>query len=164
MISTIVLFAITYWLISPLFIDKEINESLEDITNHSITKKEVSKNSIPDSSPQENISPPTLQIIATGRFEGKSNHRASGSVSFVEIKGDTYLRIEDSFDAENGPDLFVHLGKDGEYISEINLGKLKGNKGGQNYLIPKEINLVINNEVWIWCRAFSVPFAQAILK
>ncbi|MDP2651294.1 MAG: DM13 domain-containing protein, partial [bacterium] len=43
------------------------------------------------------------------------------------------------------------------------VAKLKGNIGSQNYELPPEINLEDYNEVWIWCRAFSVGFAKAVL-
>ena len=40
---------------------------------------------------------------------------------------------------------------------------LKGNIGGQNYEVPAGIDPLLYNEIWVWCRAFSVPFAKAVL-
>lgn len=159
-IAVLVVLAVAYWLISPLFIDKVVDESLEDIRNVS-EQKPTQQQPTPES---ENEVTPTLQIIQSGSFEGRSNHRASGSVSLVQSGEDYYVRIEDDFDAENGPDLFVHLGMDGRYDPKVNLGRLKGNKGGQNYAIPSDVNIEEYDEVWIWCRAFTVPFAQAVLN
>ena len=72
--------------------------------------------------------------------------------------------LEDNFEITNGPDLFVYLGKDGEYDKNANLGGLKGIVGGQNYLIPREIGISKYNEVWVWCRAFGVGFGVANLN
>ncbi|OGM98615.1 MAG: hypothetical protein A2915_02160 [Candidatus Yanofskybacteria bacterium RIFCSPLOWO2_01_FULL_41_34] len=72
--------------------------------------------------------------------------------------------FEDNFKVTNGPDLFVYFGKDGKYSSEARIGALKGNIGGQNYEVSESINPEEYNEVWVWCRAFSVPFSSAVLK
>ena len=72
--------------------------------------------------------------------------------------------IEDNFNVANGPDLYVGLGKDGEYKKGTEIARLKGNIGSQNYEVSADINLEDYNEVWIWCRAFSVGFAKASLS
>ena len=45
----------------------------------------------------------------------------------------------------------------------IDLGKLKGNVGGQNYELPPEYDPAIHQYVLIWCERFSTPFAAAPL-
>lgn len=148
---------VAYWLISPIFIDKEVSESLEDIQIKDISEKSEENN--------QDVEPVTeITILKKGTLQGESGHRASGEVSLVQSGDRFFVRFEDNFDAENGPDLFVHLGNDGAYDKEVNLGVLKGNIGGQNYEIPADINVDDYSEVWIWCRAFSVPFASAKLK
>ena len=72
--------------------------------------------------------------------------------------------LEDDFEVTNGPDLFVYLGRNGEYVAQTNLGRLKGNIGSQNYEIPSSIDLSQYDEAWVWCRAFAVPFGKAILN
>jgi hypothetical protein len=70
------------------------------------------------------------------------------------------------FAVANGPDLRVYLvpgdGKDtGDHID---LGGLKGNKGNQQYDLPKDADIGRHRTVVIWCRAFSVAFARATLQ
>ena len=45
----------------------------------------------------------------------------------------------------------------------VELGKLKGNEGDQNYEIPADTDLAKYRAVTIWCRRFSVNFATAPL-
>ena len=44
------------------------------------------------------------------------------------------------------------------------LGALKGNKGNQQYDLPRRVDLDRPHTVVIWCRAFSVNFARAPLS
>ena len=73
-----------------------------------------------------------------------------------------YLRLE-NFKATNGPDLYVYLATDKSTSDFVNLGRLKGNIGNQNYAIPAETNLTKYNTALIWCKAFSVLFGSAQL-
>ena len=45
----------------------------------------------------------------------------------------------------------------------VELGKLKGNEGDQNYDIPAGLDLEKYRAVTIWCRRFGVNFATAPL-
>lgn len=49
---------------------------------------------------------------------------------------------------------------DGKYVS---LGKLKGNKGSQNYTVPDEVDPSRYISVSIWCDRFDVSFGAAEL-
>jgi electron transfer DM13 len=56
--------------------------------------------------------------------------------------------------------------KDNETVTKagfIELGKLKGNEGDQNYDVPDDLDLSKYRAVTIWCRRFSVNFATAPL-
>ena len=142
-VIVMVVLGIGYRLISPFFIDKKVSEEF-DITAQS-----------------EGVQP---VLVLRGSFSGFDRiHTGSGNVSVIQV-GDKYIiRFEENFDVANGPDLYVGLGKDGKYIKGTELAKLKGNIGSQNYEVPAGINLADYNEVWIWCRAFSVGFAKAPL-
>ncbi len=143
-ITVVVALPIAYWLISPLFITKQVNEKLEDIMP-----------------PQAAI---TEKRLAQGVFTGLAGHSATGTVTLYQFGNNYILRLEDDFMVTNGPDLFVHFGKDGAYVKEARLAALKGNLGGQNYEVPADINPSDYDEVWIWCRSFAVPFGKAVLQ
>ncbi|MDJ0496710.1 MAG: DM13 domain-containing protein [Acidimicrobiia bacterium] len=111
--------------------------------------------------------PPGPVALGTGAFYG-IDHSASGTATIYEQAGDFVLRFEDDTDIQNGPDLWVWVlesdsydgGDPGEFIE---LGKIKGNVGGQNYELPSEFDPDLHQFVLIWCKRFSVPFAAAPL-
>lgn len=101
-------------------------------------------------------------------------HRTSGSVKVLQLAdGTRALRLE-NLDTSNGPDLRVWITDapvkegtagwrvfdDGKYVS---LGKLKGNKGDQNYALPAGVDLNRYTSVTIWCDRFDVSFGAASL-
>ena len=101
-----------------------------------------------------------------GNFVGAGDgiHNAEGVAKVIALSdGKTFLRLE-NLKATNGPDLYVYLstGKDASDI--VNLGRLKGNIGNQNYEIPTGTDLSKYNTVLIWCKAFSTLFGSAKLS
>lgn len=101
-----------------------------------------------------------------GNFVGAGDgfHNVEGVAKVITLSdGKTFLRLE-NLKATNGPDLYVYLstGKDSSDI--VNLGRLKGNIGNQNYEIPTGTDLSKYNTVLIWCKAFSTLFGSATLS
>ncbi|MBI2042093.1 MAG: DM13 domain-containing protein [Candidatus Nealsonbacteria bacterium] len=110
-----------------------------------------------------------MEIVAEGQFiEIDMIHKGSGTAKIIEQNGKRYLRFE-NFSVTNGPDLYVYLtdseklNNNDESLGEyVNLGRLKGNVGSQNYEIPES--------AWgyrtavVWCRQFSVLFSYAAMK
>ncbi|WP_051804933.1 DM13 domain-containing protein [Streptomyces sp. NRRL F-2747] len=102
-------------------------------------------------------------------------HRTTGTVKLIELPdGSRTLRLE-NLDTSSGPDLRVWLtdapvkeGADGWFVFDdgkyVSLGKLKGNKGDQNYEIPAGVNLADYSSVTIWCDRFDVSFGAAALQ
>ena len=80
------------------------------------------------------------------------------------------VRFED-FRTTNGPALVVYLARHASPTSAadvldggfVNLGKLKGNVGNQNYVIPAGTAIDDYNSVVIWCELFDVLFSPAPL-
>lgn len=141
LIIIVAVLAVGYWLASPLFIEEKISEEM----------------------PTAGGSAPIV-IKGMGSFVGLAGHSGEGTAKIIESDGKHYLRFESDFRVTNGPDIFVYLGRDGEYDANARLAALKGNVGSQNYEIPEGIDPDDYNEVWVWCRAFSVPFAKAELR
>lgn len=106
-------------------------------------------------------------VVGSGGFYG-IDHSAAGTASVYEQDGSYVLRFEDDTDIQNGPDLYVWVLETSEYDGGnpdgfIDLGKLKGNVGGQNYALPAEYEPGTHQLVLVWCKRFSVPFAAAQL-
>ncbi|HJR88442.1 MAG TPA: DM13 domain-containing protein [Acidimicrobiia bacterium] len=110
---------------------------------------------------------PGPTALATGQLTG-IDHRAEGTAAIYEEGGRYVLRFEDDTDIQNGPDLYVWVIEGGAYESGLpsrylDLGKLKGNVGGQNYELPDEFDPTTHRGVLVWCLRFAVPFAFAPL-
>lgn len=104
------------------------------------------------------------QVLASGTFIDADNfHKGSGSATVYELPDASQLLRLENFEVTNGPDLFVYLVKDVNNVDAdyLDLGRLKGNKGNQNYPIPNEIDISEYSGVVIWCKAFSVLFSPA---
>jgi Electron transfer DM13 len=102
----------------------------------------------------------------TGEFVGVNDgiHNAEGQVKVLRLNDSTnFLRLEE-FKATNGPDLYIYLSTDKSASDFVNLGRLKGNVGNQNYEIPEGTDLSKYDSALIWCQAFSVLFGSAELE
>ncbi len=165
--------AIGWWLVSPLFLDKEVNEDApmsgeESMNEENMMDGEEEKGEMDDMSSSEmdedeNMNE-EMMMMYTGSFEdADEKHKASGKVKTIEGEDGLYVRFEE-FEVTNGPDLYVYLTVEGQETKEgIELGKLKGNKGSQNYMIPDGTDLAQYNKVVIWCKAFDEDFGYANL-
>ena len=105
--------------------------------------------------------------VSMGAFYG-IDHSAEGTAAVYEQDGTYVLRFEDDTDIQNGPDLYVWVLSSADYeggtpSDYIDLGKIKGNVGGQNYALPTGFDPNEHRFVLIWCERFSVPFAAAPL-
>jgi hypothetical protein len=104
-----------------------------------------------------------------GSFVDRS-HPTTGVATVVTDGTKTFLRFED-LRTDNGPDLFVYLSAGVTATSAagaldddfVELGKLKGNIGSQNYEIPSGTDLAKYKTVVIWCRRFSTAFGASDL-
>lgn len=196
-IGVIVLAAVGWYLLSPIFFDTVVNEELPSSmtglsdtekmqieTMESLTQEEVQAmpeadrmeakrameelgGKMPDTVADEPMAPqPTVTL--QGTFKDADNfHRGSGTASVVTLPdGRQILRFE-NFSVTNGPALSVYLVRsaDGNVDSGyLDLGKLKGNKGNQNYEIPAGTDLREYGSVIIWCVPFKVTFTTATLQ
>ena len=135
--AAVIIGVIVVYTASPLFFDVEVNEEM----------------------PASNLAIPMGNFVGVG----DGIHDAQGEVFILEAEdGSKFLRFE-NFRATNGPDLFVYLATDETASDFVNLGRLKGNIGNQNYLIPPGVDLAEQDTVLIWCKQFSVLFGSAEL-
>jgi hypothetical protein len=159
LLGIIVLVALWYF-ISPLFITVEVNEEAPVIDVVEVVDQATTTAKVPDA------------LLATGQFIDADNfHKGSGEVRVYQVtEEERIVRFED-FSVTNGPDLRVFLTKhenptNRDEVDEgyIELGKLKGNKGNQNYEIPADVDLSLYKGVVIYCKPFHVVFSKASLK
>ena len=99
--------------------------------------------------------PPAVVTLRRGRFVS-GEHETRGVASVVQRRdGARYLTLT-GFDTSPGPDLRVRVGP-----GDRDLGALKGNRGDQQYKLPRGADVAT---VTIWCRAFSASFGSAELR
>jgi hypothetical protein len=148
-----------WYLASPLFLSTTIDEPLPALSG----------GPSPAMSPMASASPSAtapVTAVRSGMFSGADEfHFGRGSATLLETEPGRYLvRLED-FEVRNGPDLYVYLSPsaDGYADGAVELGRLKADKGNQNYEVPPATDVEEARSVVIWCRQFSVLFAVAPL-
>jgi hypothetical protein len=101
-----------------------------------------------------------------GEFIGVNDgiHNAEGIAKVIQLDDASMILRLENFKATNGPDLYVYLSTDNSASDIVNLGRLKGNIGNQNYDIPEGTDFSRYDTVLIWCQAFSVLFGSAQLQ
>jgi len=102
-----------------------------------------------------------IQTILEGQFVGLAGHEVQGTAKILQVEDATFLRFED-FQVTNGPDLRVYITPDGDVSRGIQLDKLHGSKGNQNYIL-ENIDVEMYDTVVIYCQPFGVYFAKANL-
>ncbi|MHA2275096.1 MAG: DM13 domain-containing protein [Candidatus Kariarchaeaceae archaeon] len=146
LIGIIVVSAVGWWLISPLFLEGDtLNEDLPD--------------------------PNEVTVLYHGTFVKIDNtHQGSGLVEIVKTQDNGTKLLFRDVDIANGPSLVVYLSKKatfggirdsaGEYI---NLGDLPANIGNFSMNIDNNTELSEFMSVLIWCEPFKVVFTYATL-
>jgi hypothetical protein len=111
-------------------------------------------------------------VLKTGDFRDADNfHMGSGNATIYRGPGGSLLLRLENFKVTNGPDLHVLLTSHPNPTSRgdikgagyVDLGKLKGNQGNQNYAIPDDVDISAQMSVVIYCMPFHVVFSVATL-
>lgn len=127
----------------------------------------------PSASAQESSkSDNAAKTLATGTFHGKVHETSGRATIYREADGKLVLRLT-NFKTSNGPDVHVILvavkdaDDDANFLknktARVELGKLKGNEGDQNYEIPANTDLAKYQTVSIYCERFNANFGAAPL-
>ena len=111
--------------------------------------------------------------VATGTFHGKVHETSGRATLYRQEDGKLVLRLT-NFKTSNGPDVHVILvavkdaDDDANFLKSnterVELGKLKGNQGDQNYEIPGGTDLSKFQTVSIYCERFNANFGAAPLE
>ncbi len=112
-------------------------------------------------------------LLASGQFGAVDGiHKGQGNARVFRLSdGQRILRLEE-FKVTNGPDLYVYLSghaapRSSGQLHEggaLEIGRLKGNIGNQNYALPADVDLSKFKSVVIYCKKFSIVFSTAELS
>lgn len=150
-VGVVVLGTVGWYLFRPelLFVRKRVNETL----------------------PSEVAAQPAAPAaLLTGRFHSVA-HETRGVATVLQVAQSKRILRLTEFTTSNGPDVRVYLvaaadASDNETVKKagfVELGKLKGTDGDQNYDIPAGLDLNRYRAATIWCKRFAVNFATAPL-
>jgi hypothetical protein len=106
--------------------------------------------------------------LASGSFASLA-HQTSGTARVIDLADGGRRVTLTGLETDNGPDLRLYLvpggsNPDGSVDGGVDLGRLKGNKGTQQYDVPAGTRISDGASVVIWCRAFTVAFGVAELQ
>lgn len=143
------------YLAGSTFIDDEVNERVVRVTPQAAADSAAGER-------RQNV------LLGRGSFEPVA-HSAAGTATTIRTAAGGNVLTLTNFEVDNGPDLRVYLvagpARDESEVDDFkDLGALKGNKGNQQYDIPRGLDLDRYSTVVVWCRAFSVNFARALLR
>ena len=96
-----------------------------------------------------------------GEFVGL-DHDVKGKAEIISVGNIAFLRFE-NFQVTNGPELHVYMTINGDATTGIDLGKLKGSVGDQNYDLHGTDTKTYDTVV-IYSAPFHVYFAKAKLS
>ena len=181
---------LAWWLLSPLWMDTEVSEEFplaaravipENMTMGEVEEVMAAAAQIERTPVAESM--PEMAAATAGRDEPQSRltgqfqdadafHKGSGSATVYDVGGGQLVLRLDEFRVTNGPDLRVLLAdapnpeghSDLADAGYVELGKLKGNVGSQNYEIPDDFDLAKAQSVVIYCNPFRVVFSVASLE
>jgi len=155
-----VLFVLVWFQPQQAFLNRTVNETLP------VGQPSASTGPSGSQAPPDSVE----ATLASGRFRSLEHHTAGRALLVRLADGTVILRFE-SLDTLNGPDLHVYLsevpaGGDARAYGErfVDVGKLKGNRGNQNYRLPPNVDFSRYRSAVIWCKRFTVGFGVAPLS
>jgi len=187
-LSIIIILIVAWYLISPLFRNEVVNdpdpfslpepEEFSDMSENDLQKIRDESLEAAAQMPEKEMSEAmpdaegSVSTDSSGVFKGADSfHRGSGVASILTLpNGESILRLE-NFSVTNGPDLHILVSEHPDPSSRsevkqnyIDLGRLKGNAGNQNYSFPEGEDISRFKSVVIYCDPFHVIFATAPLE
>lgn len=175
--------ALAWWLGSPLFLSTTVEEEFPfagtALVPDGMTRGEVEQVMAGIAKVDQEMSegmPAGMEgaeTIKSGSLrDADSFHRGSGVATIYRLLDGSHILRLDDLEVTNGPALHVILtphpnpGSREDVSAEgyVDLGKLKGNIGSQNYEIPAEVDVESQSSLVIYCKPFHVIFSVAPLR
>jgi len=147
--------------------DKEVNEQI--VTGAPASEVAPAPGAVDPLAPQTADSDVTPKAKPANLVEHQgpvkpASHSASGTARIVKLaQGGRRLTLSDGFEIDPGPQVKVYLATDTSGATYKDLGELKGNKGNQQYTVPRGVDLDEYDTVVFWCVPFTVTLAAAEL-
>jgi hypothetical protein len=174
LVIALVVFVLVWFEPQKLFIDERVEDPLPTAAPEPAAQATPSTTTATPSpttdTPTTTTAEPAVPIdVARGTFISRG-HGTSGTVRVLDVgDGTSVVRLE-GLATDNGPDLYLYLtanpaaGDEGAFDDDhVNLGRLKGNLGDQNYDLPAGTDLTRYRTVVIWCDRFNSAFGAADL-
>lgn len=113
----------------------------------------------------------TARVLASGEFSTiDALHWGKGAATIYEFADRRILRFE-GFSSARGGDVRVYLSRDPQPrnalelgVDFLNLGRLKGNIGNQNYILPQNHDLSVYRSAVVYCKQFEKVITSARLR
>jgi hypothetical protein len=166
-VTLAVVAGVVWYAVVPAFRDQRFEEPLLGAASPAPVPAERGAPAPAPAAPADQAPAPSPgpERLAAGPLDG-IGHRATGTAALYRLADGThFVRLED-IDVQGAPDVFVHLvpaGAQDDPDGGTDLGRLKGNRGSQNYVVPDGIDTARHHGVLLWCRMFSTPIAAAAL-
>lgn len=159
----VVVLAIAYWLISPLWRTVRLDEALPGNENLSASMINDNLESM-DATTKEQFQKETEAmkdkepvILAEANLVARA-HEVEGKVKLIDAGGNKIVRFE-NLKTINGPDLRIYLSADLVADDYVDLGEIRATEGNVNYTVPAGTDTDKYRNVLIWCRVFRVLFS-----
>ncbi len=165
MLALAVAFVLYWFQPQAIFIDDRVDEAIP--TPASSQPLPADEDAAPAAAPPAVTAEPIA--LTSGAFTSL-DHDTTGVVRVLQLADGTRVVRLEGLDTSNGPDLYLYLstnpaeGDPGAFDDDyLDLGRLKGNQGNQNYDLPPDVDLSHFASVVIWCDRFDSAFGAADL-
>ncbi len=149
-----------------------MNDDMMQTDPMSMTDDMIEPSAVPtaESRVEPSAVPTEPVMLSSGAFRGIDHESRGMAMLFKQPDGSMMLRLND-FYVEPGPDMYVFVAKAADIhqpsdlqAGYLELSKLKGSEGNQNYPLPDDFDPALYNNVVIWCEKYQVLMAVAPIQ
>lgn len=173
---------VVWWLAAPLFLSQTVQEDFPLPTTAVLppnaTPAETQPTASATAKPGKEMGAATpaagspIAVKSGALRDADAFHTGSGQATIYRIAADVHVLRLENIAVTNGPDLRVILSPHPSPTApdevtgpgSVELGKLKGNIGSQNYDLPRGVDVAALRSVVIFCWPFRVIFSVAPLE
>ena len=167
-LAALAVFVLVWFQPQKLFVDDRVDQAVPAARPTPSTTAGGAAAPAPPAATTTTVPPPPVDLAAGGFVS--LDHATAGTARIIALAdGRRFVRLE-GFETENGPDLYVYLstnpagGPEGAFDDDVvNLGRLQGNIGDQNYELHADVDPARFASVVVWCDRFDSAFGAADL-